>query len=70
MDRVRTKRKRVWALYALAAVVVPRVGGGSGFDERGLRDQTQAALRYAKQAAILLPGNADLGRLVADLESR
>ncbi len=30
----------------------------------------QAALRYAKQAAILLPGNADLGRLLADLENR
>ena len=30
----------------------------------------QAALRYAKQAAVLLPGNADLGRLVAELEGR
>jgi len=30
----------------------------------------RAALRYAKQAAILLPGNADLGRLLADLENR
>ena len=39
-------------LGILAAVVVPRVGGGSGFDERGLRDQTQAALRYAQKSAI------------------
>ena len=30
----------------------------------------QAALRYAKQAAALLPGNAELAQLVAALEAR
>ena len=30
----------------------------------------QAALRYARQAAVLLPDNANLARLVAELEGK
>lgn len=36
----------------LAAFVVPRWSGGTGFEERGLRDQMAAALRYAQKSAI------------------
>lgn len=36
----------------LAAVVLPRFQGGSGFEERALRDETIAALRYAHKSAI------------------
>ena len=36
----------------LAATVLPRFGGGHGFEERGLRDETAAALRYAQKSAI------------------
>lgn len=36
----------------LAATVLPRFGGRHGFEERGLRDETAAALRYAQKSAI------------------
>lgn len=36
----------------LAATIVPRWGGETGFEERGLRDQTLTALRYAQKTAI------------------
>lgn len=37
----------------LAATAFSRLsGGGSGFDERGFRDRTLAALRYAQKSAI------------------
>ncbi len=36
----------------LAAVVLPRWGGETGFEERGFRDETAAALRYAQKAAV------------------
>ena len=36
----------------LAAVAVPRFTGDTGFEGRGLRDQTAAALRYAQKSAI------------------
>jgi len=36
----------------LAAVVLPRFSGRTGFEERGLRDETLAALRYAQKTAI------------------
>lgn len=36
----------------LAAVVLPRFQGGSGFEGRALRDETIAALRYAHKSAI------------------
>ncbi len=36
----------------LAATVLPRFGGKHGFEERGLRDETAAALRYAQKSAI------------------
>lgn len=36
----------------LAATVLPRFGGQHGFEERGFRDQTAAALRYAQKSAI------------------
>lgn len=36
----------------LAATIVPRWSGNSGFDERGFRDRTAAALRYAQKSAI------------------
>lgn len=36
----------------LLAVAVPRFTGNTGFEERGLRDETAAALRYAQKAAI------------------
>lgn len=37
----------------LAATALPRLsGGGSGFDERGFRDRTLAALRFAQKSAI------------------
>lgn len=38
----------------LAATVIPRFSGQHGFEERGFRDQTVAALRYAQKAAIAL----------------
>jgi MSHA pilin protein MshC len=36
----------------LAAVVLPRFAGRTGFEERGLRDETAAALRFAQKSAI------------------
>ena len=36
----------------LAATVLPRFGGSHGFEERGLRDETATALRYAQKSAI------------------
>jgi MSHA pilin protein MshC len=36
----------------LAAVALPRFDGQTGFEERGFRDQTAAALRYAQKSAI------------------
>lgn len=36
----------------LAAVVLPRWGGKTGFEERALRDETVSALRYAQKSAI------------------
>lgn len=36
----------------LAAFVVPKWRGGTGFEERGYRDQVAAALRYAQKSAI------------------
>ena len=36
----------------LAAVVFPKWGGNSGFDERGFRDRVVAGLRYAQKSAI------------------
>lgn len=38
----------------LAAVVLPRFDGRHGFEERGFRDETVSALRYAQKAAIAL----------------
>lgn len=39
-------------LGIVAAVAMPRWTGGSGFDERVVRDQVVAALRYAQKSAI------------------
>ncbi|UCV19881.1 pilus assembly FimT family protein [Ferribacterium limneticum] len=39
-------------LGIMAAVFVPRWRGGSGFEDRGLRDQIAAGLRYAQKSAI------------------
>lgn len=39
-------------LGIVAAVVIPRWQGGSGFDARALHDQIVAALRYAQKSAI------------------
>lgn len=39
-------------LGIIAAVVMPRWRGGSGFEERALRDQMIAALRYAQKSAV------------------
>lgn len=36
----------------LAATVLPRFGGKHGFEERALRDQLVAALRYAQKSAV------------------
>lgn len=36
----------------MAAVFAPRWRGGTGFEERGLRDQIVAGLRYAQKSAI------------------
>lgn len=36
----------------LAASVVPRFTGENGFEARGFRDETAAALRYAQKSAI------------------
>lgn len=36
----------------LAAVVVPRFSGQTGFEARGFRDETLVALRYAQKSAI------------------
>lgn len=36
----------------MAAVFIPRWQGGSGFEERGFRDQVVSALRYAQKSAI------------------
>lgn len=39
-------------LGIVAAVVMPRWRGGSGFEERALHDQVVAALRYAQKSAV------------------
>lgn len=39
-------------LGIIAVVVIPRWQGGSGFEERALRDQVVAALRYAQKSAV------------------
>ena len=36
----------------LVAALLPRWGGETGFEERGFRDETAAALRYAQKAAV------------------
>lgn len=36
----------------MAAVILPRWGGDTGFEGRGFRDETAAALRYAQKAAV------------------
>lgn len=36
----------------LAAVMIPRWDGSSGFDERGFRDRVVAGLRYGQKSAI------------------
>jgi MSHA pilin protein MshC len=36
----------------LAAVILPRMNAGTGFDERGFRDRVVAGLRYAQKSAI------------------
>ncbi len=36
----------------VAAIVLPRFNGRTGFEERGLRDETLAALRYAQKSAV------------------
>lgn len=36
----------------LAVVAIPKLSGGSGFDERGFRDRVVAGLRYAQKSAI------------------
>ena len=39
-------------LGIVAAVAMPRLQGGSGFEERGFRDEVVAALRYAQKSAV------------------
>ncbi len=39
-------------LGIVAAVAIPRLQGGSGFDERAFHDSVVAALRYAQKSAI------------------
>lgn len=39
-------------LGIMSAVIIPRWSGGSGFEERGFRDQVISALRYAQKSAI------------------
>lgn len=39
-------------LGIVAAVAIPRWLGGSGFEERAVRDQIVAALRYAQKSAV------------------
>lgn len=39
-------------LGIVAAVAIPRWRGGSGFEERAVRDQIVAALRYAQKSAV------------------
>ncbi len=39
-------------LGIVSAIAIPRWRGGSGFEERALRDQIVAALRYAQKSAI------------------
>lgn len=36
----------------MAAVFIPRWRGGSGFEERGFRDQVAAALHYGQKSAV------------------
>lgn len=36
----------------LAAVIIPKMNAGTGFDERGFRDRVVAGLRYAQKSAI------------------
>lgn len=36
----------------LAATVLPRFAGRHGFEERGFRDETMAALRFAQKSAV------------------
>lgn len=36
----------------LAAVIMPKMGAGTGFDERGFRDRVVAGLRFAQKSAI------------------
>lgn len=39
-------------LGILAVIAIPRLSGGSGFDDRRLREETVSALRFAQKTAI------------------
>lgn len=62
MNTMRVTRNRGFSMIELivvivllgivAAIALPRWRGGNGFEERGVRDQIVAALRYAQKSAI------------------
>jgi MSHA pilin protein MshC len=52
----------------LAAAIVPRWRGGSGFSERGFRDQVVAGLRFAQKSAIVARRTVRVDFTAADVQ--
>lgn len=52
----------------LAAAVLPRWSGNSGFEERGFRDQVVAGLRFAQKSAIVARRTVRVDFTAADVQ--
>lgn len=55
-------------LGIVAAIAVPRWRGGSGFEERGFRDQVLAGLRFAQKSAVVARRTVRVDFTAADVQ--
>lgn len=52
----------------LAATILPRMHGGTGFEERGFRDQVVAGLRFAQKSAVVARRTVRVDFTAADVQ--